>query len=88
MGSNVPEAELHTHLEKSWLLRFSADTVVFTPISSLTYSESLGGCDDVVFSGHDGVFMNSNLLAINGLRLSAKIMRHSAPDYQTQLVSS
>jgi hypothetical protein len=32
--------------------------------------------------------MNITPMQIKGLKSSAKIMRHSAPDYQTQLVST
>jgi hypothetical protein len=48
----------------------------------------LGGGDDVVFSDKDGVFMEATPLKINLMALSAKIMRHSIPDYQTLLVST
>lgn len=42
----------------------------------------------VVFSGKDGVFANITPLQINALQLSAQIIRHRTPDYQTHLVSS
>lgn len=44
--------------------------------------------DDVVFSGKGGVFMNQAPLEINVLGFFAKIIRHSSPDYWTNLVSS
>lgn len=41
-----------------------------------------------VFFDANGVIMNYTAMQINGLKLLAKIRRHSSPNYQTQLVSS
>lgn len=45
-------------------------------------------CADVAFSGTDGVFINGTSLTANKLRIHTQIMRHSSPDYQTQLASN
>ncbi len=36
-------------------------------IFATTWSRSFGGCDDVVFSGKDGMFLNITPLQIDGL---------------------
>lgn len=43
--------------------------------------------NDIAFSVREGVFMNVAPMQINGLELSAKIMRYSRPVYPTHLVS-
>jgi len=68
--------------------QFSPAAVVFEAYFCDNLIKKFGGCDDVVFSGKDGVFMNLTPLKTNELELSAKIMRHTSPDYQTHLVSS